>query len=334
MVSGRPAGPARRRALVPARCRTRAWQAALGVLIDRAAGEPPDALHPVAWFGRAMEGVERVGYADSRAAGARYAVAGAALGAAAGLAVGATAPATALAVAGRALADAAGHVARALDAGDLERARDLVPALVGRDTASLDAKDIARAVVESVAENTVDAVVAPAMWAAAFGAPGALAHRAVNTLDAMVGHRSPRYARFGWASARLDDGAAYVPARVTVALVVAVRPRAARAVVRAVRTQAPAHPSPNAGVAEAAFAAALGLRLGGPSSYGGVGELRPVLGDGAPPEPADIGRAVTLARDVSFALVGLLGAVSVGQVALRRRLGPPAVSSAGAGWRR
>src|SRR5204863_6463621 len=124
---------------------------------------------------------------------------------------------------------------------------------VGRDPSELDESGVARAVVESVAENTVDAVVAPACWAAVFGAPGVLAHRAVNTLDAMVGHRSARYARFGWAAARLDDGAAWVPARLTAVLVALVRPRAARLVWQAVRRDAPAHPSPNAGVAEAAF---------------------------------------------------------------------------------
>src|SRR5262249_57110117 len=95
-----------------------------------------------------------------------------------------------------------------LDRGDLDAARGAVPSLVGRDPTSLDAAGIARAVVESVAENTVDAVVAPAAWAAVTGAPGVLLHRAVNTLDSMVGHRSPRYMRFGWASARADDAMA------------------------------------------------------------------------------------------------------------------------------
>jgi adenosylcobinamide-phosphate synthase len=303
-------------------------QAALGVLIDRAVGEPPSSVHPVAWFGRAMQGVERVTYADRRAAGAAYAVAGLGIGIGAGLVAGSTAGATALAVAGRALGDAAGDVADALEVGDLGRARSLLPSLVGRDTSALDAKDMARAVVESVAENTVDAVVAPALWAAFLGAPGALAHRALNTLDAMVGHRSPRYERFGWASARLDDAAAWAPARLTAALVMVVRPGAAKAVARAVRAQAPAHPSPNAGVAEAAFAAALGLRLGGPSVYGGTEELRPALGEGRTPEPADIARAVALSRDVSFALVGLFGALALGRAARRRRRQVPALVAA------
>ena len=149
-------------------------------------------------------------------------------------------------------------------------------------------------------------MVAPALWGGVGGAPGVVGFRAVNTLDAMVGHRSPRYERFGWASARLDDVAGWLPARATAALVVAVRPAAAGAVWRAVREQAPAHPSPNAGVAEAAFAAALGLRLGDVNRYGDRVELRPPLGDGRPPEPADIARAVALSRDVTLALVAAL----------------------------
>ncbi|HVM64197.1 MAG TPA: adenosylcobinamide-phosphate synthase CbiB [Acidimicrobiales bacterium] len=287
--------------------RTRPGQAALGLLGDLARPEPPDEVHPVAWFGRAMGAVERATYADTRAAGVGFAALGVALGAGAGVVLRSTAAATALAVAGRGLADAAGDVAGALDAGDLAAARTLLPSLVGRDPTGLDESAVARAVVESVAENTVDAVVAPALWGAALGAPGALACRAIDTLDSMVGHRSARYRNFGWASARLDDAAAWVPARVTAALVAVVRPAARREVLEAVRTQAPAHPSPNAGVAEAAFAAALGLRLGGASVYEGVEELRPVLGTGRDPEARDIERAVALSRDVTFALAGVLG---------------------------
>jgi len=295
-----------------------AGQAALGLLADGLAAEPPDALHPVAWFGRCMGVVERVVYRDSRRAGVGYAACGIVIGVAAGAAVRSTVGATALAVAGRALRDRATEIARALDADDLDRAHRLLPSLVGRDVDDLDAKETARAVIESVAENTVDAVVAPAVWAAVAGAPGVLAHRALNTMDAMVGHRSARYERFGWASARLDDAAAWVPARVAAALVVLVRPRARHAVLRAVRTQALEHPSPNAGVVEAAFAAALGLRLGGPGSYRGVPELRPHLGEGRPPEPADIGRAVVLARDVELALAAGLATVAAGRYAWRR----------------
>jgi adenosylcobinamide-phosphate synthase len=148
-------------------------------------------------------------------------------------------------------------------------------------------------------------VIAPALWAALAGAPGVLGYRAINTLDAMVGHRSPRYSRFGWAAARADDAAAWVPARVTALLVAAVRPAAAGRVWHAVRSQAGAHPSPNAGVAEAAFAAALGVRLGGLNSYQGRQERRPDLGTGPPPAAADIGRAIRLSRDVTAALAAL-----------------------------
>jgi adenosylcobinamide-phosphate synthase len=285
---------------------TRALSASAGILADRVLGEPPSPVHPVAGFGTVMRAVERVLYRDTRAPGALHAALGTALGATAGAVVARTAVATWLAVAGKALADAAGQVADALDAGDLPGARALLPALVGRDPARLDEKGVARAVVESVAENTVDAVVAPALWGAALGAPGALGYRAVNTLDAMVGHRSARHRNYGWASARLDDAAGWAPARATAGLVAAVRPASARAVWTAVRTQAPAHPSPNAGVAEAAFAAALGLGLGGESAYGDRVELRPPLGTGRPAEPADIARAVGLSRDVSLALAGLL----------------------------
>jgi adenosylcobinamide-phosphate synthase len=256
-----------------------------------------------------MRRVETTLYRDSRVAGVAHAGIGLALGAAAGWAVGSTAVATALAVAGRSLASAAEAVAGALEAGDLDRARELLPSLAGRDPEHLEEKEIVRAVVESVAENTVDAVVAPALWAACGGAPGALGYRAVNTLDAMVGHRSPTYERYGWASARLDDIAGWVPARATAVLVVAVRPRAAREVFRTVRRDAPHHPSPNAGVAEAAFAAALGLRLGGANSYGGRTEVRPTLGEGRPPETYDIRRAVYLSTDVSLMLATSLAAV-------------------------
>jgi adenosylcobinamide-phosphate synthase len=290
--------------------------AAAGIVVDRVVGEPPLSPHPVAVHGSVMGAVERLLYRDRRAAGVAHAVVGTAVGIVAGAALRSTTLATYVAVAGRALATAAEAVADALGDDDLDRARAALPALAGRDPSALDAKELARAAVESVAENTVDAVVAPALWAATAGAPGALGYRAVNTLDSMVGHRDARYGRYGWASARLDDAAAYVPARVTAVLVAVTRPRCATAVARTVRRDAPSHPSPNAGVAEAAFAAALGLRLGGTNVYGGRCEVRPALGDGRPPEAADIARAVSLSRDVSLALAGLLAVA--GAVAARR----------------
>jgi adenosylcobinamide-phosphate synthase len=253
-----------------------------------------------------MRAVERRVYADRRTAGSAHAAAGMVVGAGAGAALRSTAGATYLAVAGRGLGGAALGVAAALEVGDLDRARSLLPALVGRDPTDLDEKEVARATVESVAENTVDAVVAPALWGAALGAAGALGYRAVNTMDAMVGHHSDRYERYGWASARLDDVAGWIPARITAGLVAAVRPVTAGEVLRTVRRDASGHPSPNAGVAEAAFAAALGLRLGGENHYGERVEVRPPLGSGRPAEPGDIARAVRLSRDVGLALAAVL----------------------------
>jgi adenosylcobinamide-phosphate synthase len=295
----------------------RSLAVAAAIAADRLLGEPPLQPHPVSAFGSLMRAVERRNWDDSSAAGVRHAVVGASAGVAAGAVVGSTTLATYVAVAGRSLAEAATVVGDALADDDLDRARALLPALVGRDPHGLGPDEVARAVVESVAENTVDAVVAPALWGLAAGAPGALGHRAVNTMDAMVGYRDDRYGRYGTASARLDDVAAWVPARCTAALVAVVRPLAAAEVWRTVRRDAPAHPSPNAGVAEAAFAAALGLRLGGETRYGLRVEDRPRLGDGKPPTPADIGRAVRLSRHVGLALAGLCAAPAAAG-ALRR----------------
>jgi adenosylcobinamide-phosphate synthase len=293
--------------------RERLWGAAAGIVLDRAVGEPPTAIHPVAWFGHAMQYVERRLYRDDRGRGVAHAATGVAIGAGAGVAVHSTALATTIAVAGRMLERAALEIGAALDAGDVDLARAKLPALVGRDPDVLDDKAMCRAVVESVAENTVDAVVAPALWAAVAGAPGVLAHRAINTMDAMVGDRNERYAHYGWTSARLDDAAAFVPARATAALVAAVRPLRTAEIVRTVRRDAAAHPSPNSGVAEAAFAAALGVQLGGETIYpGGRVEARPLLGDGGPPSPPDIQRATRLARELALLLAGTLFALGAG----------------------
>jgi len=296
---------------------SRPRQAAVGIVLDLAVGEPPDAVpHPVALFGSFMLGIEGRLYRDTRAAGMAHAAVGVGLGGIAGFTAHSTAVTTYVAVAGRLLHRTALDLAAALDAGDLDRARAGLPALAGRDATDLDEPELARAVVESVAENTVDAVVAPALWAAVHGGAGALGYRAVNTLDSMVGHRSDRYRRYGWASARLDDAANWLPARATAALVAAVRPHHAADVWRTVRRDAPAHPSPNAGVAEAAFAAALGLRLGGVNRYGDRVEDRAPLGRGRPPDRHDIHHAVRLSRDVSLALAAALSAISQLQLGL------------------
>lgn len=281
--------------------------ASVGLLADRALGEPPDDVHPVAAFGQLMGEVEDRLWADRRDRGVVFAGTGVLLGAGTGWAVGSTAAAVGVAAAGRMLRRTASGVAEHLRADDLAGARAALPALVGRDPSELDRGGVAAAVVESVAENTVDAVVAPALWGAAFGAPGALGHRAINTLDAMVGHHRPRYERFGWASARADDVANWVPARATAALVALARPGRAAEVLEAVHRGARHHPSPNAGVAEAAFAGALGVELGGPLRYGGRAEDRPRLGAGPRPEVADIERAIALESHIEWLLVGLLG---------------------------
>jgi adenosylcobinamide-phosphate synthase len=297
---------------------TRMMGAAAGLLADRALGEPPGAVHPVAAFGRLMTSLEDATYAPTRAAGMRYA----ALGAGVGFAVGAplpTAVVVGLGAAGRALRGAAADVRDALVASDLPLARSLVPTLVGRDPSELDPSGLSAAVIESLAENTVDAVVAPVWWAVVGGPGVGSAYRAVNTMDAMVGHRSERYEEFGWASARLDDVANYVPARVTALLTACVRPLAATRIVDAVRDHAPEHPSPNAGVAEAAFAAALAVELGGPLRYGTRDENRPRLGVGPRPVVADIDRAISLASHVELALVAIL--VAGGLLGRLRRKG-------------
>ena len=183
-------------------------------------------------------------------------------------------------------------------------ARELLPSLCGRDPASLDEDGLARATVESIAENTSDAVVAPLVWGALAGVPGLLGYRAVNTLDAMIGHRTPRYAHFGTAAARLDDVANLLPARLTAALTVLAAP-AVHGSVRegwtAWRRDAAAHPSPNAGRCEASAAGVLGVQLGGVTVYGGRVEERPRLGSGRTPVVADIARATRLSRVVQRA---------------------------------
>lgn len=290
--------------------RRRAAAVACGVVADRWFGEPPAAVHPVAAFGSFMERIERSLYRDTRGAGVVYAALGALVGYATG-SVLPTALVVATASAGRELRETASRVRGALACDDIPRARTLLPSLVGRDPSALDRSGIAAAVIESVAENTVDAVVAPALWGLCAGGSGAAAYRAVNTMDAMVGHHSSQYERFGWASARLDDVANLVPARVTALLVGLVRPASMRRVARAAREQAPAHPSPNAGIAEAAFAAVLGVELGGPLRYGDRLENRPRLGWGTRPQPSDIDRAVALASDVEVALLALVVAAAV-----------------------
>lgn len=310
----------RRRARWP----VRALGAAAGLALDQLVGEPPvpDGLHPVAVFGTGVSALERRLYDDRLAPGAFLAAGGVGVAALAGAAVRSPVVAGYLSTAGRGLQDAARDVADALDAGDLARAHGLLPALVGRDPTTLDAPAVARAVVESVAENTTDAVVAPALWTLVGGSVGAFVHRATDTLDSMVGYRDARYRRFGTAAARLDDALAYVPARATAVLVALARPARASEVAQVVRRDGPRHPSPNAGIGEAAFAAALGVRLGGGDNrYGDAVEHRPAMGDGRDPTGRDIHAAVALSRDVTWLLAAGL-AVAGGLAAARERTAP------------
>jgi adenosylcobinamide-phosphate synthase len=288
----------------------------IGYLVDLLVGDPKRG-HPVAGFGAAAAVVERFTYRQSRAAGVAHVGVLIGLLGALGTAlqrvadrrgplwsIGTTAGATWVSLGGTSLVRTAYTMSVLLARDDIEAARGLLPSLCGRDPAHLDTAGLARAALESVAENTSDAHVAPLLWAMVGGAPAVLAYRGINTLDSTIGHRSPRYARFGWAAARLDDAANYLAARVTAVLVVVCAPAVGgspRGAVRAWRHDAPRHPSPNAGVVEAAFAGALGVRLGGPTQYHYQLQIRPTLGEGKPPSVADLRRAVLLSRLVQAA---------------------------------
>ncbi|MFE9371377.1 cobalamin biosynthesis protein [Streptomyces sp. NPDC006711] len=291
--------------------RTFAHGVTAGLVADLLLGDPRRG-HPVAAFGRASAAVERALWRDHRGRGALHTLicaGGATAGAAllsralrgrprASLAL--TAAATWTVVGGTSLGREARAIGGALAAGDLAAARERLPHLCGRDPRSLDADGVARAVVESVAENTSDAVVGALVWGALAGVPGLVGFRAVNTLDAMVGHKSDKYRKYGWASARLDDVAGWPGARLTAVLAALAGPDP-RGAVRAWRADAGRHPSPNAGPVEAAFAGALGVRLGGTLSYAGRMEHRPVLNaPGRAVTVADIERAVRLSRRVSW----------------------------------
>lgn len=299
----------------------------LGFAADRLLGDPKR-FHPVAGFGQAAAALETRLYADTRARGTVYWLI--LVGGSTGAGIAAerlttnrpiartllTAVATWAVLGGKSLEREALAVEELL-ATDLVAARQRLTHLVGRRTETLDEAEIARAVVESVAENTSDAVVSSLVWGAIAGIPGLVGHRAANTLDAMVGHRSPRYERFGWASARLDDLLNLPGSRLSAALTVALgdNPKAAWT---AWRRDASAHPSPNAGPVEAAFAGALGIRLGGTNEYGGVVEERAVMGDGRGTERHDVRRATALARRVGHG--ALVVAAVVGMRSSFRRV--------------
>ena len=211
------------------------------------------------------------------------------------------------------------NVASALELRDLDTGRKAVSHIVGRDTAELDSAGVARAAIESLAENFSDGVVAPVFWLVVAGLPGVALYKAINTADSMIGHRTSRYASFGWAAARLDDLVNLPASRLTALLLVAAavlrKDASAGDAWRAVRHDAAHHRSPNAGYPEAAIAGALGLALAGPRVYGSVPVNDAFMGDGRREANAkDIRRALALYRyadAIFFALVAVLTALLI-----------------------
>lgn len=281
-----------------------------GMVLDALLGEPRRA-HPLVGFGRLAGAIERRLHRDARAAGVLawcLAVLPLVLAVAFvsrtlhGWSPWADALFSTvilyLAVGHRSLREHAMAVSIPLRAGDLDAARSAVARMVSRDTDQLDATQVASATTESVLENGADAVFGALFWFALLGAPGVVLNRLANTLDAMWGYRTPRYERFGWAAARIDDALNFVPAQLT-ALTYAVLGRT-RTALRCWRRQAPQWDSPNAGPVMAAGAGALEVRLGGPAPYHGTWEDRPALGEG---RSADVG---TIADALRLVLRGVL----------------------------
>lgn len=193
----------------------------------------------------------------------------------------------------RSLDDHVRPVAAALERDDLATARERVGWIVGRDTATLDRAGVARAAIESLAESFCDGIAAPLFWLLLLGLPGLWAYKAINTADSLIGHKEPRWRAFGWAAARIDDGANWVPARLG-AVVLCL---AGAGGWRTMWADARRHASPNAGWTEAAMAGALGVRLAGPIAYDGVMMDKPWIGNGRTDAgPRDIRRALRIYR--------------------------------------
>jgi adenosylcobinamide-phosphate synthase len=197
-------------------------------------------------------------------------------------------------------------VAQPLEAGDLNVARTAVAMVVGRDTAGLDESGVATAAIESLAESFNDGIVAPAFWLLLGGLPGLFAYKAINTADSLIGHMEPRWREFGWAAARTDDWANWIPARIAGLLIAAAAGRGLSVMLRDARK----HASPNAGWPEAAMAGALALRLGGPASYDGQTHVRPWFGDGSRASPPDLRAAMSLYVRACVALWILLAVMA------------------------
>lgn len=291
------------------------------LLADAVIGDPPGLWrwtgHPVTWFGAAIDAADRRlnrgrmrvwrGALAVGAVAAVFALAAAAL--AAGCAalpfgwVGEALVASTL-LAHRSLHE---HVARVADAANLARAREAVAMIVGRETAALDEPAVARAAIETLAENLSDGVVAPAFWLAVAGLPGIVVYKVINTADSMIGHRTPRHEAFGKAAARLDDALNIIPARLTALLVAMIAPRILSQS-RDVIGDARGHVSPNAGWPEAAFAAALGVTLGGPRRYGArLVDGHSLNAAGRVATMDDIRRALRLSRGVGIVQFALYG---------------------------
>ena len=223
-------------------------------------------------------------------------------------------------VAQRSLHRHVADVAAALETDGVAAGREAVAHIVGRDTDKLDAAGVARAAIESLAENFSDAIVAPVFWMAISGLPGAALYKAINTADSMIGHRTPRHQAFGWAAARLDDLVNLPASRLSALLLVAAAALSgnrAGTAWRAVRRDAGKHRSPNAGYPEAAMAGALGLSLAGPRVYGGAPVEDAFMGDGRrEAEAADIRRALALYRAADAILIVLLGVLTLAFIAL------------------
>lgn len=295
------------------------WMSAAALAVDRIVGDPKRLVHPVVLFGRWIRFFEHRMFVASTArhsffrglllcasttigaGAAAWGIVAAAWAVHPWLGYAANTWLISTTIAWKGLRDAGLQVYVPLSEGRLAEARTYTGYIVGRDTRELDEAECSRAAVETVAENTVDAVVSPVVFALLGGAPLAFVYRAANTLDSMVGYRNERYEWFGKASARLDDALNYVPARLTSLLLACAAAVAGRnpgngvRALRAVAAFARLHPSPNSGIPESAVAGALGIRLGGVNIYNGVPSRRATLGWGKRPlEPKDIERTVAL----------------------------------------
>jgi adenosylcobinamide-phosphate synthase len=292
----------------------------LAMGLDAMFGEPRR-FHPLVGYGRYAAKIERHAHADTRGAGVLTWCLAVLVPLAALLLVRALLPAWAVfvidtlvlyaAIGRRSLGDHARPIADALGRDDLAAARIAVGWMVSRDTAALSAAQVAGAATESVLENGHDAVFGALFWFALLGGPGALLFRLANTLDAMWGYRTPRYLRFGWAAARIDDVLGYVPARLTALTYAAVGHF--DSAVRCWRAQGPGWKSPNAGPVMAAGAGALRVALGGPAPYHGEWQDRPPLGEGDAPDAATIRAALCLVDRgvVAWLVVALLIGVAI-----------------------